>query len=411
MKSYLLTIALFLISFLSFGQYSSTDTLSYYSKYFNTKRQLSISLPEGYNGEPNRRYKVIYFFDAQSTALFEFTKATLSYLQSYSSIYCEPVILIGIRSDNRHFDFLPKHENTKPEKNNYPMAGGADTFALSIQNELKPFIDKSFRTNGYNIGIGHSLGGSFVTYSMLKYNKIFNAGIAISPNYLYDNEAIISLLKDNKIAKNLTNSILYISYGNTDEIEEKFKPSTIKLQRGLSSLSTHFFLSKVENLNNDSHSTTPMEGIFKGLIFINNSLTIPRDVEMSSLMDKSKNYIDFIKTYFKRRTEETGIILPTIADINRLAYNCFYYERKKDAIDLIEWAIQLYPDDANLFDSLGEFQQDVGNIEKAKYYYSAGLKIIENQKPLMEKKLYQGKIDWFTKRIKDIQVKNKSQQE
>jgi hypothetical protein len=62
---------------------------------------------------------VIYLFDAQSSALYDFTKATLAYFPGYASFYFDPVILIGIETKNRHFEFLPKHVNTLPSPQNY----------------------------------------------------------------------------------------------------------------------------------------------------------------------------------------------------------------------------------------------------------------------------------------------------
>src|SRR5678809_689181 len=114
MKPFLFGISLLIISSCSFGQYTATDTLTYYSEYFKTRRQLKISLPEEYEDNPSRNYRVIYLFDAQSSALYDFTKATLAFFPGYASFYFDPVILVGIETKNRHFEFLPKHLNTTP---------------------------------------------------------------------------------------------------------------------------------------------------------------------------------------------------------------------------------------------------------------------------------------------------------
>lgn len=404
MKNLLFVLFAVFISFSSFGQYTPTDTLSYYSEYFKSQRQLKISLPEEYADNPNRRYKVIYLFDAQSTALYDFTKATLSFFPGYANFYFDPVILVGIETKNRHFEFLPKHLNTHPGPQNYSSAGGADTLALSIENELKPLIEKKYRTNGFTIGIGHSLGGTFVTYSMLKFPKIFNAGICVSPNYVFDNETIFTTFKNAAKRNYLSGQFLYIAYGNSDETEEKFKKSTIKFGNLLMESKILNFNCKVAELNNPSHSTTPMEGIFKGLIFINDFMNLPYERYKRFFKDNSTgSFIGYVKKYFNTQSVITGVSLPSIGELNTIAYNAFYAGRKKDAIQILEWATSLYPDDANLYDSMGEIQESTGDIEKAKYYYYQGLSVIELQKNELSESSYKSKIGWFKQRLNKIE--------
>ncbi|MBL0146067.1 MAG: hypothetical protein IPP48_10105 [Chitinophagaceae bacterium] len=65
----------------------------------------------------------------------------------------------------------------------------------------------------------------------------------------------------------------------------------------------------------------------------------------------------------------------------------------------MDWAISMYPDDSNLFDSMGEFQNSIGNKEQANKYYEQGLKIIEAQKTLLQENIYQDKTNWFKSKI------------
>lgn len=403
MKFILFQISFLFISLSSPGQYSPTDTMSYYSEYFKGKRQIKISLPSNYSVYPNRKYRVIYMFDAQSTALYDFAKATLSFLPGYASFYFDPVILIGIETKNRHFEFLPRHINTDPGPKNYLQAGGADSLALSIEKELKPLIAKKYRTNGFDIAIGHSLGATFITYAMAKYPKIFNAGICISPNYTFDSEAIFQTINSAIKNKSLAGRFMYIAYGKKDEMEENFRKSTIKFGNLLKSIRQPQFDFKIDSLDNTSHSTTPLEGIFKGLVFVNNYMNLPYEKYKPFLIDSTAKYlVTYLKKYFNAQTSRTDLLLPRIGEINLIAYNAFYSGRKKEAIEILEWGISLFPDDANLFDSLGEIQQDSGNIEKAKFYYEKGLSIIESQKKELPNDIYSSQVKWFNKRLSNI---------
>jgi tetratricopeptide (TPR) repeat protein len=119
--------------------------------------------------------------------------------------------------------------------------------------------------------------------------------------------------------------------------------------------------------------------------------------------DSSGSFVEYVKDYFKQQSLRTGAPLPSIGELNIIAYNVFYANRKKEAIQLLEWAISLYPHDANLYDSMGEIQESAGNTEKAKYYYNQGLSTIKSQKDKLSDNTYTSKIKWFNKRLDEIQ--------
>ena len=407
MKKITIPIVCLLFALTTFGQTPTTGILEINSKVFNSVRKVKISLPPEYAENPNRSYKVVYMFDAQSDPLFNFTKETISYLTSNANIYIEPVILIGIVTANRQFEFLPKNRTNEPLKDYWAQVklGGADSLAISLRDEIMPIINDKYRNNGYNIGIGHSLGGSFVTYTLTKYPDLFNAVIAVSPNYYYDHEQLLSTFDSLATTKLLKHKFLYIAYGKGDKLEERFRPSSIRMENILKRKNIAGLRWQVQSLDNNSHGTTPLEGIFKGLILLNTDLTVT-EVQIDFFSkDKKASYVDNLKAYYQKQTITTGIQLPTIGDINHLAYNSFYSQNKADAIKILQWGISLYTDDANLFDSMGELQQDSGNMKEAKYYYTQALNIIEKQKPLFQLLTYQDKINWFTGRIKGTETK------
>ncbi|MBL0146068.1 MAG: alpha/beta hydrolase [Chitinophagaceae bacterium] len=296
MKSIVFIFGITFLGLNVFGQYSTTEILKFNSKILNQERVLKISVPSDYNEFPNRKYKVVYLFDAQSESLYNFAKQTLSYLENIN-FYVDPVIFVGIVTKNRQFEFLPKNKTNLPLKDYWAQVklGGADSLALCLKNEILPFINEKYRTNGYTIGVGHSLGASFVTYSMFMFPEIFNAGVAVSPNFYYDDEQFLTIFK-NEIGKNiLKDKFLYVCYGQGDKLEDRFKPSSIKFSNLLSKTNTPNFHYKVQNIDNNSHSTTPLEGFFKGLVFVNQPMTIQGDIETKYLESKTLNYVSFLK--------------------------------------------------------------------------------------------------------------------
>jgi predicted alpha/beta superfamily hydrolase len=407
MKNTVVYILLFLISTASFGQSTSTEIIEFKSKIFDGTRKIRVNIPDDYAQYPNRNYKVVYFFDAQAESFYNFTYESLKYMYNGINIYIEPVIFVGIMTSNRQFEFTPKNKTRQPLKDYWENVklGGADSLAISLRDEVFPLIKSKFRCDGYNVAMGHSLGGSFVTFTLTKYPELFNAIIAVSPNYYYDNEQLLNTFDSLATSKLLNKKFLYIAYGKGDKLEERFRHSTMKFNSILKKKNLMGVNWSVKSLDNDSHGTTPMEGFFKGFNEFSKALTVDDEQAETFVKDKSKPYLDNLKSYYGKQTIATGIKLPAINDVNRLAYNSFYANKKAEAIQILEWGVYLYPDDANLFDSLGEIQQDLGNINEAKKSYVKGMNIIESQKSLLSEAIYKDKSSWFSERIKSTEQK------
>lgn len=402
MKRVALLIITFLFVNITFGQNQTSETFEIKSKVFNNIRKVKVYLPQGYYDYPSRKYNVIYLFDAQSDELYNYVKATIDYPISSANIFISPVILVGIETYNRQFEFLPKNLTDQPLKDYYKQVklGGADTLSICLRDEVMPAIQKKYHCTSFNIGIGHSLGATFLTFNLLKYPSIFNVVLAISPNYYYDNEQVLHLFDNTANSKLLDKKFLYIAYGKGDKLEERFKPATSKMDSLLIKKNIKGLTWEVQSLNNDSHATTPLEGIFKGIVAFNKEL-VPSDQEMEIFYADTKTSLTGnLRKFYKSRSDKFNIQLPTVEDLNHLAYNCFYSDKKNDAIEILKWALSLYPQDTNLYDSLGEIEQDSGNKKEALNSYSKGLEIVEQQKSAVSTDTYERLRKGFAERIK-----------
>ncbi len=94
--------------------------------------------------------------------------------------------------------------------------------------------------------------------------------------------------------------------------------------------------------------------------------------------------------------------MPTEGDINHIAYNLYYSQQIDRAIQVIEWALEMYPDDVNLYDSMGEFQQSNKNNEQAKAFYQKGLAVIDRQKSQLDSAAYTSLKSGFEKRLQKL---------
>jgi len=174
---------------------------------------LFISLPEDYSAS-KETYPVLYVLDGWHFPLM----VSLQQNNIYSK-RMPPVIIVNIgqspASDEmnlRAVDFTP---TPIPQDRG---GGGAAKFLDFLEQELIPFIDRTYRTNPADRGLmGHSLGGEFALYALEQRPGLFQRIVAASPALFTD---------DNEISKDARRTLsalpasvrLDLSVGSDDEL-------------------------------------------------------------------------------------------------------------------------------------------------------------------------------------------------
>lgn len=161
------------------------------------QRIVSVHLPLAYRRDPVRRFPVFYLHDGQN--LFD---PRLSYVPgrtwqaasteddlSQAGI-TEPVILVGIA--NAGLRRMAEYTHTRDPR----MAGGEGaTYGRMLIEEIKPFIDRTYRTlhDPSNTALGgSSLGGLISLYLGLTHPDIFGKLAVMSPSIWWDRRSILS---------------------------------------------------------------------------------------------------------------------------------------------------------------------------------------------------------------------------
>jgi predicted alpha/beta superfamily hydrolase len=187
----------------------------FYSDALNNFRDIYVYLPKSYEENLDKRYPVLYMHDGQN--LFYGDKSlsrqswdmhkTVDKLSQEGII--EEIIIVGISSNEDRWaeliHFEPEYENLgrlgkRPAyKSGEPKGVFYESF---IVNEVKPFIDKYYRTleDKENTALmGSSLGG-LVTFTIgFRNPQVFgNLGI-ISPAFSVATEENFSLIRNEKL--------------------------------------------------------------------------------------------------------------------------------------------------------------------------------------------------------------------
>jgi predicted alpha/beta superfamily hydrolase len=140
-------------------------------------RKISIFLPEGYEAK-DAKFPVLYILDADGRDQHIVPTARFLFVNNKMP----KAIVVGVFNIDRNHDFLPDSSQAAT------TGGGADNFVQFFRKELIPYINKNFKTEPFNVLIGHSYGGVFVMQALLNDPDLFDAYIAIDPSFWYKKE-------------------------------------------------------------------------------------------------------------------------------------------------------------------------------------------------------------------------------
>ena len=196
MKNYWLLLIYLLLPTLALSQNNTAAPFvlgsirTVHSTILSEDRILNIYLPEGYKEEDSIHYPVIYLLDGGKEE--DFIHVT-GLIQFYNFEWIDRVpksIVVGIANTDRKKDFT--FPSTVPdEQRAYPTTGGSASFIAFIEKELKPFINKNFKTTQDAMLIGQSLGGLLATEIVLKKPGLFNRYLLISPSLWWSDGVLL----------------------------------------------------------------------------------------------------------------------------------------------------------------------------------------------------------------------------
>ena len=147
-------------------------------------RTLHIWLPREYDWT-DERYPVMYFFDGHNMFFDQDATYGKSWgFYEFLRTWDKPMIMVGLEcshvGQNRLTEYCPYHftKGFLGEIN-----GTGDATIRWMVEELKPFIDKNFRTIPFRectaIG-GSSMGGLMSLYAVVRYNRWFSKAACLS---------------------------------------------------------------------------------------------------------------------------------------------------------------------------------------------------------------------------------------
>ncbi len=373
MSKYILKISLFLV-LLSSCQHKETITeisqISIATKHtiaseiLKEDRQILISLPDGYE-KTTANYPVLVLTDGVQN--IKHAIGSIELLTRTGSI--PPIIVVGIKSNDRTKDFSPTVSKNSPGSGNGPK------YLDFIENEVLPFVHTNYRTHPFTILEGHSLGGVFTAYALLEKPDLFDAHLIMSPSFWWNNEEFIKKSGAFFKANPGLDKAIYFSIGE-DESSSKWG-----MRKELSKFVDSLKANKPKNLRfkhtefeNEGHMSSPLLGTYFGLKWIFS--------DMLYTDEQVKNYTDkAFLAHEQKMMDKYGSEAKQSAESYVMLSNYVSSKKKyKSAITILKRGVEAYDYDIFLKYNLAKAYQKDKNIPAAIATYKAAIETSKKHK-------------------------------
>lgn len=309
------------------------------SEVLKDSREIYISLPKSYNDTlySPRKYPVLYFFDGDTH--FENLVAQRNWLTRNLYATMPEIILVGIPQKDRTNELTPTQMATPEEwkRADFSTSGGNGTFMQFIEDELKPYMQANYRTNGFEILSGHSFGGLAAISCFINTPHFFDAYIAIDPSMWWDNEILLRTMAGDWITPAHKGKILFVAKANDPGSGEEHHNGLVALNKKLEDLKENAnYLWKYEYYDKEDHGSVVIPAEYDAFRFVFEGYQMP----VKEVLKNPK----LLDGHYQGISKKLGYtVLPNEALIDQLAKVCIRQESYKQAAQLYLKNTKLYP--------------------------------------------------------------------
>ena len=128
---------------------------------------------------------------------------------------------------------------------------------------------------------------------------------------------------------------------------------------------------QVMRMPDENHGSVVLRAHYWGLRKSFDGWQLPADPETG----RFAGGLDELQAHYKGLSKRYGFtVVPAEAMINNVGYQILGQEDFEGAIAVFRYNVELYPDSANVYDSLGEALENAGRLDEALANYSKAVK-------------------------------------
>ena len=344
---------------------------SLYSYTLNESREIYIQLPASYTPDSKRKYPVVYILDGGV-----FINAVSTVHDFYYGGFMPEMILVGVSNrKNRTRDLTTSKIKTRRGIPFNEENGKAANFIEFMEKELVPFVEKKYPATNFRTLIGHSYGGLFAIYTLINHQHLFTNYLAIDPSLDWDNQKLLGQATKMLAEQEYQNKSLFMSLGgplhmqntgiNIDNVMQDtseytlFARSNIEFSNLVKGNNKNGLFFKWNFYPREIHGTIPLPSIMDGLILLFEWFQM-ENTDKFNTPDTPKNELyDIVRNRYNKLHRHFGYPVPPYGEdlFNMLGYMNLEMQQPAKAKMFFEFAIEYYPQSANVYDSMADYYE------------------------------------------------------
>lgn len=347
------------------------QTLTIESDILEEKREVTIYLPKNYNAQT--RYHTLYILDAEH--YFEQAVGVTNALRNTRQI--PNVILIGVKTKIRVRDYLPPLQGPAQGRmqshitEHFPEFGSAPKFALFLENELFPWIEKNYTVHPTRTLVGHSNAGVFGMHLLFNQPTLFANYLLASPAPWWSTAQISQLVTQSQKRYSTHHANLFLTLGEQES--QGYYAYMMNLSAQLHSHTPTGLRWQFKIIPDEDHSSIVFPSMLSGLPFLYRELIYP-DLEQTAKYGDIANVQAYFNKLSKRDATQYLAQQSTLAD---LAHMQFEYGRNTQAMATLSYFTTLYPESAYAHQSLGLGYMKMAQYSQAVVSFNTALSLLE----------------------------------
>lgn len=329
------------------------------------ERPVQVALPLGY--DTTEAYPVVYVLDGPGHLIH--TTGSVRFLAENGRMPAAIVVAIANTPGNRTRDLAPPPGDDDPAD----TAGDASNFRAFLRDELKPWVESRYSTRPYDVLIGHSLGGLFISHVLNTEPDLFDAYVSISPALGWADEGFVAEMDDLFERFPDARGALYMTMGNEGGATLS---GAWHLAGTLEKSAPASFRWHWKRMPTETHESVPARSTYDGLEWIFSGW-YPIDL-MADLARRGASELPRLGNHYAELSAEFGWeIGPPLNELVNTVYQMVERDQDEDALAIATQTVEWFPDDAYARSGIGLAHVGACRWSEAEEHYVRALEMAE----------------------------------
>lgn len=222
-------------------------------------RVLNVWTPPAYEAS-DERLPVIYLLDGSAHEDYHHMTGLVQFLTMYERM--PRSIVVGIANVDRYRDFTHASD-VADDFEALPTGGGSAAFLRFVADELQPYVERTWRTDGQRMLVGQSMGGLLATEVLVDRPELFDRYVLVSPSLWWGAEALSGRAEQSFAAHDLAGKQVFVTLGDEHpKMHEAADALVAALRRAAPGVRVGY-----ETLRDETHATILHRGFERALAF------------------------------------------------------------------------------------------------------------------------------------------------